>query len=206
MSQWPSFAGPTFQASQSLVASPEQCMNWYVQRVQTARGVQPVLYPTPGLTTFSTAPESPGRGIATNAGRAFAVIGPTLYEVFADGTLTSLGTVLTDGNPASMAFNGDGGDELLVCSGDRGDILTLSTNTWTTGVVSNVTQCGMIDGFFVALDVDSSTLRMSALLDGATSWDATQIAQRSTAADPWKALLVKWPHIWLLGSMTGDVW
>jgi hypothetical protein len=201
MTQWSGFCGPTFMRSQSLLASPEQCMNWYPQRNQDGRYA---LYPPPGLTSFVSSPESPGRGLISNGSRAFAVIGPTVYELFSDGTITSRGTVATGQYPASMAFNGDGGDELLIVSGDTGYILTLSTNVLTTDV-SNVTQCGFIDGYFVALDINSSTMRISNLLDG-TTWDATQIAQRSTAQDPWKGLLVKFPRIWLFGDHTSDIW
>lgn len=206
--QWPGFCGPTFLRSQSPLASPERCVNLYPQRIQTARGTRYVLYPTPGLTSFATPGGSPGRGIFSQAlggnERAFAVIGPTLYEIFSDGTSINRGTVAVDGNPATMCTNGDGGDQLFITSGDTGYILTLSTNVLTSEV-SDVTMGGFMDGYFIALDNATSTMKISDLLDG-TTWDGTQIAQRSTAADPWIALLVKYPRVWLLGEHTGDVW
>jgi hypothetical protein len=202
--RWPNFCGPTFLRSQSLLASPERCMNLYPQRV----GQKYVLYDTPGLTEFVSAPETPGRGIFSQSlgqmERAFATIGTKIYEFFADGTKTSRGTVATDQNPATMTTNGDGGNELLITSGAEGYVLDLTTNV-LTNPVSDVTFGGMIDGFFVALDSVTSTLKISDLLDGQT-WDPTQIAQRSTAPDPWRAMLVKYPRIWLLGEHTGDVW
>lgn len=190
--------------SQSVLASPERCMNLYPQRV----GKKYALYPTPGLTTFVEAPESPGRGIFSQSvlgtERAFAVIGTRLYEFFADGTTANRGTVATDRYPATMVTNGDGGGELFITSGNEGYVLNLTTNV-LSNPVSDVTFGGMIDGFFVALDSATSTMKISDLLDGAT-WDPTQIAQRSTAPDPWLAMLVKYPRIWLLGEHTGDVW
>lgn len=206
--KWPGFCGPT-NRSQSVMASPERVVNWYPQRVREANGqIKVALYPTPGLEEFVAAPESPGRGIASqtvgNTERVFAVIGSALYELFADGTKTNRGTVAVDGNPATMTTNGDGGDELFITSGDTGYILTLSTNVLTSAV-ADVTMGGMIDGFFVALDATTSTLKISDLLDGST-WDPLQIAQRSTAPDPWRALLVKYPRIWLIGEHTGDLW
>lgn len=202
--RWPNFSGPTYLRSQSLVASPERCMNLYPQRVHTAQGVEYKLYRTPGLATFRAAPESPGRGIYSSNERAFAVIGPTLYEIFSDGTTTSRGTVATDQYPATMVTNGDGGDQLFVTSGDTGYVLTLSTNVLTSEV-SDATMGGMLDGYFIRFDINSSTIGISDLLDG-TTWDGTQIAQRSAAPDPWRAMLVKYPRIWLLGEHTGDVW
>lgn len=206
--RWPGFCGPTYLRSQSPLASPERCVNVYSQRRQTPQGMQYVLYPTPGLTSFATPAGSPGRGIfgqsIGGSERAFAVIGPTLYEVSADGTPTSRGTVAVDGNPATMVTNGDGGDELFITSGDQGYILNLNTNV-LTNPVADVTMGGMIDGYFVALDAASSTLKISNLLTG-TTWAGTQIAQRSTAPDSWRSLLVKYPRIWLIGEHTGDVW
>ena len=201
--RWPNFAGPTFLRSQSMLASPERCMNLYPQRVKDRF----VLYPTPGLATFATPAGSPGRGIHAQASgsveRCFVIIGPTLYEVFTDGSTTSRGTVAVDGNPATMVTNGDGGDQLFITSGDTGYVLTLSTNVLTSEV-SDVTFGGMIDGYFVALDTASSTFKISDLLDG-TNWDGTQILQRSTAPDPWRAMLVKYPRVWLIGEHSGDV-
>ena len=202
--RWPNFAGPTFLRSQSLMASPERCVNLYPQRIKDGY----VLLPTPGLTSFATPAGSPGRGIFSQAlggtERAFAVIGPTPYEVFSDGTTTSRGTVAQDGNPATMCTNGDGGDELFITSGDTGYVLDLATNVLTSEV-SDVTMGGFMDGYFIALDNASSTIKISDLLDGKT-WDGTQIAQRSTASDPWRAMLVKYPRVWLIGEHTGDVW
>lgn len=206
--KWPLFCGPTYLRSQSQLASPERCVNMYSQRVRTAQGTEYKLYYTPGLTSFATAPESPGRGIySTSSGlteRAFAVIGAALYEVFADGTKTNRGTAATDQYPATMITNGDGGGQLFITSGNSGYILDLTSNA-LSNEVSNVTTGGMIDGFFVALDIASSTFKISDVLDG-TTWDPTQFAQRSTAPDPWRAMLVKYPRIWLIGEHTGDVW
>jgi hypothetical protein len=201
--RWPGFCGPAFR-SQSPMASPARTVNWYPQRVNDRY----VLYPTPGLEEFLEAPETPGRGIASQGlgldERVFATIGSALYELFADGTSINRGTVTTDQYPATMTTNGDGGDQLFITSGNAGYILDLTTNVLTSEV-SAVTMGGMIDGFFVALDIATSTLKISDLLDG-TTWDPTQIAQRSTAPDPWRALLVKYPRIWLIGEHTGDLW
>jgi hypothetical protein len=48
-------------------------------------------------------------------------------------------------------------------------------------------------------------LKISDLLD-ADTWDPTQFAQRSAQPDPWKALVVNYNEIWLLGSQTSEVW
>lgn len=179
-------------------------MNFYAERLERPNKVEWVLYPTPGLTTFATAPESPGRGIFAQDGRCFAIIGTALYEIFADGTRTNRGTVATDQYPATLTTNGDGGGQLFITSGDRGYVFDLTTHVLTQ-VVLDVTMGGMLSNYFVALDNTTSTLKVSNLLNGLV-WDATIFAQRSTQSDPWRSLMVYGVYLVLLGEQTGDVY
>lgn len=206
--KWPNFIGPTYQ-SQSVIASAEECINWYPEVIEVPGGKNRyALYPTPGVTPFATAAESPVRGMfgQTMGGtaRAFAVIGQTLYEMASDGTLTNRGTVARDSNPATISWNGDGGSELCITTGDKLYILNLGTNVLTTELSSGAVMGVMIDGYFVALDDASSTIQISDLLDG-TTWDGTQIIQRSTTSDPWKAIGVGFREVWAMGEDTSEV-
>ena len=205
--RYPEFCGPSY-VSQSPLAMAARSMGFYPERIEVPGGKNRfALYPTPGVTSFATSTSTPGRGIysLSEGDRCFAVIGNTLYEVNADGTVTSRGTVLTDTYPAQMTDNGAGGGQLAIVSGDTLYILTLATNVLTSAVVSNITFIGMIDGYLVGLDIASSTLKISDLLAGLT-WDPTQFSQRSAAPDPWKSMLVRDAVIYLIGDKTGDVW
>ena len=199
------FVGPSY-VSQSSRAADQRCVNWYVEQIEVgSEPFQTALYPTPGCDTFVTADESPVRGMMEQNGRCFAVIGQTLYEVNADKTLTSRGTVARNTNPATFSSNVDAGDEIFITSGDKGYILTLSTNALTEELSSGATQGEFLDGFFLALDAATSTLKISELNDG-TTWDATQIAQRTAGSDPWQAVVVTHRDIWLFGKQTTEVW
>ena len=67
-------------------------------------------------------------------------------------------------------------------------------------------QGGYVDGFFLALDRNTSTLRLSAISDGRT-WEGRIAAQRSKASDPWVAMKVTPKgYVWLLGRETSEVW
>jgi hypothetical protein len=200
----PGFASGTYE-SQSKFAAGERCINLVPEIVPYGNKTRAALYPAPGVMDFATLDDSPGRGIFFENDRLFAVFGETVYEIDSAGTPTARGTCAIDSNPAQMATNGDGGEDLLVVSGDRGDVLDLGTNVYTTSEVTDVTMCGQVDGFLVALDATTSTLKISESLDGKT-WDPTQIAQRTAAADTWKALLVAGREIFLFGSKTGEVW
>ena len=201
MPSYPGFCGPSY-ASQSPLARPERCMNFYPERLEVDEYQQVVLYPTPGLETFSESTSGPCRGLFAQNGRCFTVMANTLYEMNAAGTFTSLGTVAGDSNPATFATNGDGGDELFVTSGNEGYLYNLTTGVFSNPV-SDVTMGGMLDGYFVALDQATSTFKISDLLDG-TTWQSTQILQRNAAPDTWQAMLVKNPIVFLFGSETTE--
>lgn len=204
--KYPYFVGPSY-VSQSLVADAERSVNWYVEPLE-APGAKArfALYPTPGVTTFASASESPGRGLfATDDGRLFAVIGHVLYESSSVGVLTTRGTVVFDSNPVTFCTNGDGGDQLFICSGDHGYIFDLNANTLTQVLASGARMGGFLDGFFLALDTTTSTLQISNSLNGLV-WSPSQIAQRTAGADRWIAMAVVRREIWLMGSETSEVW
>ena len=203
------FIGSSY-TPQSIISDAELTMNWYYEGTESqGAAAKGALYPTPGLLSFVTAPVGQRVRqlysiIADGLDRCFAVISNVLYDVSASGTLTTRGTLAEDTTLATMVTNGDGGDELFVTSGGQGYILDLTTAAFTNPV-SNVTMGGMVDGYFLALDSTTSTLKISNLLDG-TTWDPTQFVQRSSEPDPWRAMVVNYNEIWLLGSQTSEVW
>jgi len=205
MPEYPAFVGGSYVAK-SPIAANARTVNFYCERQDVGGGAPTdVLYPTPGVTLLDTAVASPGRAHFAQAGREFAVIGPTFYEINSTGTLTSRGTVAIDSNPATICSSGDSGGELFITSGNNGYIFTLASNTFALVRTGATTMGDYLDGFFLALDAATSTLYLSNLNDG-TTWDPTQYAQRSIAPDPWIAMKVWDRYIWLFGSETSEIW
>jgi hypothetical protein len=211
------FVGPSY-VSQSINVAAQRCVNWYVEQVEVAdEPAQSVLYPTPGCETFSTLSTTPVLGMASirtgGADRCFAVSNDTLYEILPNGSAETRGSVETEsGIPATFSANVDAGDEIFITSGGRGYILTLSTDVLTQVTIGSdaspitVHQGEFLDGFFLGLNRDNSTLYLSELNDGAATWDATQYAQRTAGSDPWQSLVVSNRDIWLFGKNTSEVW
>jgi hypothetical protein len=198
--------GPSYR-SLSKNADPAECINWYLEATEDGNAkAGAVLYPTPGFTVYLNLTPGPVRAMfQSHDDRVFVVSGFNFYEVLSTGTATLRGTVSMDGNPATICSNGAAGGQLFITSGDLGYCYDLTTNTLTTVLASGASQGAYLNNVFIALDVDLSVIRLSEIDDGST-WDPTQFAQRSYAADPWVAMEVVNSELWLLGSRTSEVW
>lgn len=162
----------------------------------------------PGLRPLGTVATSGCRGIFTQDGRTFTVVGDTLYELtFGPFTQTSRGTIINDGFPVSMASNGDGGRQLAIVGGGQLKILNLTTNVLSAAIVLPLTKApvmvGFIDGYFVLSEKDSLITYFSAIENGLL-WDALDFFTRSTASDHIVAMVCANSRIWLFGSETSE--
>lgn len=197
---FPNFFGPSY-VSQSAAFDCERVVGWYLERGES-KGVRgpAAYYPTPGCVDFASATNGGVRGILGNQGRVYAVIGNSFQELTNTGTLTSRGALAINAYPATLVS--DGASQLFTTSGNKGYITNTTTNI-VTEVLSGVRMGGMLDLFFLGLDPDTGTLKISANADG-TSWPES--VQRSQAPDPWIALLVENGKIYLFGAESGEVW
>src|SRR5688572_6624646 len=194
MPNFSAFVGGSYTARAGTNAH-ERTLNWYVEearREHASAKQSRVLMPTPGVDLVVTASGNPGpgRGIFKFEDRVFCVIGPTLYELDATFTLTNRGNVLSDGEPATAAWNGDLNNEFVLTSNGTLYQYDLSTDTLTavgTMTANGVRMVDYLDGYFFALLPDTSTIRLSDLGDGST-WNVLRIRERSLAADRWQAI------------------
>lgn len=200
----PFFGGSS--PSQSPNASAQRTVNWYPEVIEGEPKTRVALYPTPGVTTFCTLPATPVRALFSQNSRTFAVAGAIFFELHSDGTYTARGAVTSSSLPATISSNGEAGGQLLITSGEDAYTFTLSTNVLAEeSDAGDCTMAGFLDGYFVALDTSTATIKVSNLEDGAT-WDSTDVGQRNTAADKWLAMLVSHREVWLFGSQRSDVW
>jgi hypothetical protein len=173
--------------------------------------------------------------MSAHEGRVFSVVeasaggaegvGRYLYEMASIGRLRYTNSdgaasdlLASDGFPSTVSGNGQGGRQLFITSGGKGYVVDLSTalaesqgRDLSTCLFTEVAMPGaasvgcMIDGYFFALDVNTSSFYQSNLLDGMT-WSALNVAQRISASDPWRHMLAHQRELWLFGAATSDVW
>ena len=206
---YPGFISGSYE-SQSPLADLERTVNWYPEPIEP-RSVpwESALYPCPGFEEYVTLSNVNTRALFSMGGRVYGVIGDSVYKFTAShsATVVTDGTVTNNPNPAQIASNGDAGGELLIASGENGYLLNIASNTLSaiSALSGKCTMAGMIDGYFLSFDASDSKFYISELNDG-TTWDATQIAQRTAGSDPWQAMVVAHRDIWLFGTQTTEVW
>ncbi len=205
--EYPGFIGGSYQSA-AFTSDQEHTINMYVEKSESQGATSRAsLIRTPGVQLYSTATLGPGRAHWGNATSEYAVEANTFYRISFNGVFTGIADMARDGNPATISSNGEIGGELFITSGGNGYLYDTSTSTFTTiaALAGKANVGGFLDGFFLALDQRTGTMFISDLLDG-TTWDPTQFAQRSTAADPWTGLAVNNKFIWLTGGKTSDLW
>lgn len=203
------FIGPSYVGTSKNVAV-ETLYNWYPQRVDAAEPQRAVYYPRPGLSVFAALDAYPVRALFQQDGRAFAVAGQILYELYAGGTPTNRGTLsAVDQFPATINSNGTAGGQLFITSGKKADIFDLTTNTLTpvtaAGFPAAVTMGTYLDTYFLTNLENTAQFNISAIEDG-TSWSALDFAIRVQASDNIVGLIQFNKVIWLLGSQTAEPW
>lgn len=200
--RYPGFIDGTSK-SQSVIADGARTVNWYVENVSD--NVK-ALYPTPGFSSYTTVTDVGARALwGGTTDLCFGVVGASFYEFFDPPTYINRGAVANDGKLAQITYNGPTADQLFIGAGTNGYSYDPNTHVLTLELTGEAHQVGMIDGFILAFNKTDHKLRISDL-DDATSWDPTQFALRSVQQDPWQAMIVNSPDIWLLGSETGDIW
>jgi len=204
---FPNFIGGSYE-SQALTADQERTVNLFFEPLESPGATsKSALYPTPGVSVIQTASTGAGRAHFFMHGRELLVIGTTFWELSSGGTLSSIGVVASDSNPATISSNGEAGQQIFVTSATNGYIYDTGTGAFSQVAFLNgkATIGKHLDGFFLTLDAVTSTFYISNLLDG-TTWQSTQFAQRSLAPDPWVSMEVNGRYVWLLGELTSEVW
>lgn len=210
--KYPGFVGPSATLP-NKIACDDRTMNWMPARVESGTGPATYVFdPAPGWQSYCELDEGPVRGLFTLNGASFAVGGENLYQLpFASGgtpTLRATGLNNPDDSWVNIAGNGDAGRQLSITSGSQLYSFDLITNTLTAITdIPNASDVVFQDGYFIALDPNTSNIYLSELEDG-TTWDPLETAQRNDSPDKWIKMLVRQApkEVWLFGSVSTSVY
>ena len=188
----------------ALDQSSERTVNWYpVEGPKDAQGNPSIfLYPTEGLTLFSSDAGGAIRGSHVVGNVYFFVVGQSLKTIDATGTITTLGTINTSGGAVRFA---DIFDQVMLVDGLDGWIYTISTGAFTQIVdpdfPNNVEQVAALGGYFIVTVPLSQSYAISNLSNG-LSWDAIDTQEAQYDSDQLIACVNYLDVLWLFGERT----
>lgn len=207
---WPAFIGPSYRARSQAIAA-DALGNLYTEATENASDAkQTTYYGTPGLKRLFTVGTLGCRGLFAQDGRQFAVVGDTIYEL--DSALTagtSLGTIMNDGLPVSMATNGHGGEQLAIVGGGQLKVFNLASNTLSAAIVLPLTnapvQIDFTDGYFLLVEANTIRVWFSALEDG-TLWDALDFFAVSVTSSNVVGIKVLRDRVWVFQTSSSVIY
>lgn len=205
--RYPGFVGPSYTIP-NKIAADDETINWFPSKVESGTGpAQYDLWPAPGFQVAYTLPETPTRGAFTLNGATFAVGGENLYEIPITGSPILRASGLSNVNNAlvSMDGNGDIGFQIMIVSDSTLYCFEVLTNTLTTIADIQASNVAFQDGYFFALDPNTSTAYASALANG-LSWNPLDKTQRNDSPDKWIAMITRPKELWLFGSGSTSVY
>jgi hypothetical protein len=197
------FVGPTY-ALQSFSVDAQRTVNLYPQIDESGVGKNiAALFSTPGLKLLTNLGANPVRKmLTTSGGRVFAVAGPTLFEIFSDGTSKNQGTLQTALGSVGIA---DNGTVLMLVDGPNGYQFDLTANALTqlAGFPGGGTVAFQ-DGYFIFNAPNSQQFYITGL--DATTVDPLDFASKEGSPDLIASLLSDHRNLWIFGFETTEVW
>lgn len=201
--------------ARSIIANAQRACNLYPEaNPKETNPPAPVThYPRPGKKLLALPPTSgPGRGMyrATN-GDLYVTIDDVIYFVDSGFGFTAVGNVGHGTSIISMADNGqDVGDEICVVDGSaNGWIITMSTHAFAaivdaTGLFVGANRVDYLQSYFLFNAPGTPYWYIS--LPNSVTFNALDIASKSSYADNIKTLGVRQREVWLIGELSTEPW
>ena len=161
-----------------------------------------------GSTSFVVPKVGAVRGGIEYNGKAYFVIGNTLYEVNSSGTATSRGTLTTSSGRVSMAHNGvrtGANQQIFIADGTQRYIYDNTTSTLTGYTDYAAVTVVFLDGYFAFNVKDTDRFYITSLYDG-TTIDANDFATAEGHPDVLQAVATDRRDLLLFGKKKLEVW
>ena len=158
----------------------------------------------PGLIPYASVGNGPHRGARDVEGRLFVVSGTKLYRVDAQGAPTELGSI-PGTRTVSMTHNQvDGGNQLIIATGDNSYVYDTVEQTLTaTGVP--LVCVDFLNQLILGVDSQRKFWRFSGLAD-AMSWNSLDNESAESAPDRIVGGIVSQGEWLVFGERTIEVW
>lgn len=202
-------------SSRSVIANAQRCVNLYPEAnpAETKPPVPVTHYPRPGKTLLSIPPKlGVGRGLyrATN-GDLYSVVNDTVYFVDSNFKHTATGNIGAGTSTVNMADNGqDIGNSIVLVDGSvNGWQINMTTRVLSpivdgTGTFVGSNRVDYLSGFMLFNAPGTPQWYISNL--NAVTFNALNIASKSSYADNIATLGVRQREPWLIGTLSTEPW
>lgn len=208
-----SLLGGTYQA-QSVIANYQQCLNLYPEINPPSSGppVSVTHYYTPGLTLFATAPNNAlirGMYRPGNVTDLYVCAGDNIYYVDMAGNFTLVHTVTTTGLTTPVYFADNGVNIMMTDGTIYAYIIGVASRLYVATISTAQNYLGSyrteyLDTYFLCSEVNFTEMFISD--SAAYTFTALNFAAKSGYSDDIQACIALHREIWLIGSLTTEVW
>jgi len=186
----------------------QDCVNYMPEMAEGPGGRSPSIERgVPGMRRIVDAGDGPVRGLHNCEGILFMVRGQTLYQVNADYSLTSLGTIPGVGRCPMTHNTVNNGYQVTVVNGNAGYVYNTATSDFVQitddGFYGSI-MCDFCDNYICHLEPYGRFWFISDLSD-ATSFTSGQTYQAEASPDRINSLIVDHRQVWALGARTCEV-
>src|ERR1700761_5552530 len=202
--------------AKSVNSNAQACENLYMENAprETTPPTPTAHFQRPGKTLVGSPILSgiggagAGRGLYTaSSGHLFAVINDTVYFVDSTFRFFALGNITAGSTPTSMADNGKtaGGEILLVDGTPNGYTIDMSTYAFAplvdpTGLFTGADSVSYLQTFLI-LNTVPNTQSFIYTNPDTTTFDALNIAAKSSYPDNIEFIGLRQRELWLMGSI-----
>lgn len=190
----------------SIIANDQRCINLFLEQSPGDSPFPTAHYPAPGLDLLQTAPVNGWRCLyaAKGTGDLYGCCGSNIYYISASWTLTLLGSITSASGIVSMADNGF--SVLIVDGSVKGytiDVVTRAFATITAPAFYGATHVYTLDTYFILNRPGTNNYYISGT--NAVTFNALDIASKTSQPDKLAALAVMHNEIWLFGTQDTEV-
>jgi len=200
------FTGPSYK-SESLIVSPQECINFYLRPYPELGENKMALFGTPGLELWVSLEGGEVRAFLPVGDYLGVIVGDRLQRISTTGGITDIGDVslLPSSGQISMATNGL---DIVIVGGAIGYIYDLATETLSQIVDpdfpggNNVVQT---DGYYLVNKPGTGQIWRSDWNDG-SSWDGLAFSTAGGDPDNIVSIIVDHRDVWVIGERTIEIW
>lgn len=200
------FVGPSYELA-NRKADSQRTINMFLKKIESGSGkAQYILESIPGCDVFNGQVLGDVRGmLSTLGGRAFAVVGDQLLEVFEDSSVQVRGTLSTTLGRVSIAL---GREHAVIVDGTDGYSFEFATDTFTT-----ITDPDFYGSNWVAYLAGRFVFGRPGFdqfywsdIDDPLSYDALDFATAESSPDGLVWGIDFREELWLFGNGSIEVW